>query len=75
MPWDWNLVGEIALGMTVGSLFGGAIFFFQARTFFYEAVSHPTLTRLSQAADKLTKGGGNSFIHKGIEALFGGGKA
>ena len=59
MPWDWNFVGELVVGvgggMTVGSWLGAQAF----RSVALEILAHPTTRKLASAAEKVAgKGGG-----------------
>lgn len=40
----------------------------------WKIMSHPTLSKLARAADKLASGASGSIIEKGVNWLFGGGK-
>ena len=74
MTWDWETVGELAVGIWIGISLGAWIAFAMFRSLAYEVLSHPSVRKLAGAADKLSGGGmaGWAGVAKtGLELFFG----
>lgn len=57
MPWDWTIVTEIALGISVGLGIGGWVIVGFVRGLAYELLSNPTVQQFARAAENLGKTG------------------
>ena len=74
MTWDWDVVGELAVGIAVGMGVGG---WFASACFAnagYRLMAHPTARKLASAAEKLTGGNGGGWAGVAgqvVSGLFG----
>lgn len=72
MPWDWGLVGSETAGIAAGIAIGGWIATALFRMAIWQLLSHPTIRKVANAADKVTGGGG--FLGGLVSRFFGGAK-
>jgi hypothetical protein len=66
VPWDWNLVGELVVGISFGMGLGGFIASHFLESALWKLLSHPTVRKVASAAEKAASAGGGI-----IDTLFG----